>query len=101
MVAAMSRLDGAITAIRKAIATATDLPLDSIAADDDLADDLCLVELERLSLSLIVEEVFGVVLCDELWTTPLYRTPAAMAEWVIRQAEVNAEVEARRQRKRA
>ena len=95
------RIAGATDAIRKAIATVTEMPIERIAADDDLVDDLCLDELEREGLGLIVEEVFGVIIDDALWDSPLYRTPEALAEWVIRQADIAAEAELQRQRRRA
>ena len=83
----MTRLVGAILAVRQAIATAADIPIDSVPADDDLIDDLCLDELERESLGLIIEELFGVKLHARLWSSPLYRTAAALAEWIIRKSE--------------
>lgn len=83
----MTRLAGAIQAVRDAVATAAVLPIDTVADDDDLIDDVGLDEIERESLSLILEEVFAITVPDDLWSSPLYRTPASLAEWCIRRSD--------------
>lgn len=97
----MTRLACAITAISAAVAIVLELPIIAIDADDDLVDDLQLDECERESLSLIIDDQFGIVLDEELWSTPLYRTPSALAEWVIRKSEEAAWEETARLRKSA
>jgi acyl carrier protein len=97
----MTRLAGAIRAVREAVAVAAELPIDGIEPDDDLVDDIGLDELERESLGLILETVFNIAIPDELWNSPLYRTPASLAEWCIRKSDEAEWAEVRRQRKRA
>lgn len=99
----VTRLAGAILAVRQAVATATNLRVDDIPPDDDLINDLCLDELERESFGLIIEEVFGahVIIPAELWRSPLYRTPASLAEWCIRKSDEASWAETQQQRKRA
>lgn len=96
-----SRLSGAILAVREAVAAAVGLPVESIEPDEDLILDLSLDELERESLGLVIDEVFAVIIPAELWRSPLYRTPASLAEWLIRKSEEAAWSETRAQRKRA
>lgn len=97
----MSRLGGAVESVRRAVATAADIPFDSVGPDEDLIDDISLDALERESLSLILEEVFGVTIPDALWKSPMYRTAASLAEWCIRKSEEAAWSESQAQRKRA
>lgn len=99
----MSRLDGAILAVRQAIASATggDIPLEAIGKDEDLVDDLSLDNLELISVALMLEEVFQVPVSEEIFEQPLYRTPAALAEWLIRKSEEAEWAEVRRQRRKA
>lgn len=101
MAAPVSRLDGARDAVLRAIATAGDIPIENFGPDEDIVDDLIFDELECESLGLILEEVFGIVVPEELWHSPLYRTAASLAEWCIRQSDLAAEVELQRQRRRA
>jgi hypothetical protein len=97
----VSRLEGAIQVVREAVATCAGLPVDSIEQDEDLVSDLCLDALERESLGLIIDEIFSVIIPVELWRSPLYRTPATLAEWLIRKSEEASWKETQRQRKRA
>jgi acyl carrier protein len=92
----MSRIAGATQKIRRIVFEATDdIELEAIGPDDDLKEDLDLNVLELLSVCLIVSDVFGVDVPDGIFETPLYRTPAALAEWVIGQAEEAAWAERR------
>lgn len=95
----MTRLSGAITAVRQGIATAAEIAFDSVGPDEDIVDELNLDELERESLGLILEELFCITIPDGLWKTPLYRTAASLAEWCIRQSALAAEIELQRQRR--
>lgn len=79
----MTRLEGAIFAVRQAISAAATIPLDSIGEDEDICDDLNLDELELESLGLIIDEVFAITVPSELWDSALYRTSATLAEWCI------------------
>ena len=97
----MSRLDGAIQAVRQAVATASTIPLEAIGPDEDLVDDLSLDDLELISVALILEEVFSIPVSEEIFEQPLYRTPASLAEWLIRKSEEAEWTEVQRQRKRA
>lgn len=90
------RIDGATLAIRQAIVEVSDYCLPNVGADDDMIDDLALDELELEGLNLIVEELFGVSVPEDLFRTPLYRTPEAFAEWIIRQAEAQSYAERKR-----
>jgi acyl carrier protein len=91
----VSRLDGAIAAVRQAVATACGLPLEAIEPDDDFISDICLDSLEIESFCLIVEELFGARVPEELFRTPLYRTAAAFAEWIIERSKHAAWAESR------
>lgn len=93
------RLAGAILAVRQAVGTACGIPLESIEPDEDLINDLGMDELECESLGLILDEVFAVVVPIELYRSPLYRTCASLAEWIIRQSEASEWTEARRHRR--
>lgn len=93
----MSRLPGAIESIRIAVATAAEIPLDRIGNDDDLAKDLELNPLQILSVCLIVEEIFSISIPDSLLQRAAYRTPAALAEWAIRESNAASYLEAKRQ----
>lgn len=96
----MSRLSGATDAIRQIVFEASDdIVLHSIGEDHDLIEDLGLKTLELVSVGLMIEEVFFVAVPDGLFETPLYRTPAALAEWVLRQTVAASYAEARRQRR--
>jgi acyl carrier protein len=98
----MSRLHGAIDAIRQIIAQAADIPASSFEDDDDLVEDLGLKTLELVSVGLIIEEIFSIAVPDDLFESALYRTPEALAEWAVRQANAASYQEARAQpRKRA
>lgn len=99
----MSRRQNAIEAIRQAVAAASEIPLDQIGADDDLIDDVSLDELELESVGLILEEIFEGISVDpiRLFAGPLYRSIDSLADWCIRQADLAAEIELSRQRKRA
>lgn len=97
----MSRLERAVDSVRRAIATAADIPFDGVGPDEDIVDDIGLDPLECESLALIVEEVFGVTVPDELWRTPLHRTAAALAEWAIRESDHQAWLSSRRSRRHA
>lgn len=101
MAEAVTRLVGAIEAVRDAVRASLDRDpiVPWICADDDLINDLGVTAYELESLSLIVEEVFGIELLDDLWRTPLYRTPASLAEWVLRKADEAAWEETQRQRR--
>jgi hypothetical protein len=91
-----ARLERAIDALRECIATAAGIPLEEIGRDDDLIDDLALDEIERESLGLVIEEIFAIQLAETIWRSPLYRSPASLAEWAIRQSDEAAWIEARR-----
>jgi acyl carrier protein len=94
----MSRIAGATQKVRRIVFEATDdIELEAIGPDDDLKEDLGLNVLELLSVCLIVGDVFGVDVPDGIFETPLYRTPAALAEWVIGQADSASYQEAQRQ----
>lgn len=95
----MSRLDGAISAVCQAVATACGLQLELVQPDEDFIADLCLDGLEIESFSLIVEDVFGVTVPEELFRTPLYRTASSFAEWVIERSDQAAWAESQRQRR--
>lgn len=104
----MSRLAGAILAVRQAIVAASDprkrghgYALEQVGEDDDLIDDLCLCPIELESLGLILEETFQGISVDPetLWRGAWHRTPEALAQWCIRQSDLAAEVELRRQRR--
>jgi acyl carrier protein len=97
----MSRLDGAILAVREAVAAASTISVDAIEPDEDLLDDLGLDNLELISLALILEEVFSIEVPEAIFETALYRTSASLAEWCIRQSEEASWTETRRQRRRA
>jgi acyl carrier protein len=101
MAAHVTRLANAIDAIRDAIATVSELPAFSVGKDDDLVDDLGLDGLELEGISLILDEIFAIQVPDELWSSPLYRTPQSLAEWCIRRSEEAGWAETQRQRKRA
>jgi hypothetical protein len=90
------RLEGAITAVRDAIATAAAIPSDSVGIDDDVIIDLQLKWLELESLSLILEEIFAVTVPDYLWRSPLHRTAGSLAEWLIARSNEAAWTEAKR-----
>lgn len=92
----MTRLANAIDAIRDAVVTVSDFDRGAVFDDDDLVDDLALDRVELESLGLILEEVFALSVPDELWSSPLYRTPASLAEWCIRHSDDAAWREARR-----
>ena len=92
------RLAHAIVAVRDAVFAVSTIPSARILDDDDLVDDLGLDELEFESLGLIISEVFAVDVPDELWHSPLYRTPASLAEWCIRKSDEAAWTETNRQR---
>jgi acyl carrier protein len=94
-----SRLAGAILTVREAVASVLECPVESVPPDDDLIDDACLDELECESLGLILEEVFGITVPDELWKSCLYRTPTSLAEWCIRTSDNAAWVSCRQQRR--
>lgn len=79
----MTRLPHAIEAVRETVATVSKFKLAQILNDDDLIDDIALDELELESIALILEEIFAISIPDELWSTPLFRTPASLAEWCI------------------
>lgn len=92
-----SRLAGAVDAIRGAIASISDWSAEQILEDDDLADDLLLDELDLEILGLILEEIFAIPeVPEQLWQSPLFRTPASLAEWCIRHSEDAAWREAKR-----
>lgn len=83
-----ARLAKATDAIRDAIAAASDIRANTIGPDDDLIEDLALEALELESLGLILEEIFALPgIPAELWTSPLYRTASALAEWCIRASD--------------
>lgn len=84
------RMHGAILAIRTAIVAGSNYELCNVDADDDMIDDLALDELEIESFSLIIEEVFGVVVPEDLFRSPLYRTAESFAEWVIARSDALA-----------
>lgn len=91
------RLSRATEAIRDAIAAVSTIPSARILDDDDLVDDLGLDELELESLGLILEEIFGIDVPEEIWGSPLNRTPASLAEWCIRKSNEAAWREVKRQ----
>lgn len=112
----MSRLDGALLAVRQAIETAGGFhtsrrsgALDRYFAaqskarpfsnDDDLVDDIRLNTFELQSVQWILEEVFSIPVPDEIWNSPKYRTAQALAEWCIRQRDLASEIELQRQRR--
>lgn len=101
----MNRIARATDAIRQAIATVSDgaIPLSSIAADEDLIDDLGLCPLELEGLAMIVEEIFAGISVDPqtLWAGAWHRTPESFAAWCITQSDLAAELELQRQRRRA
>lgn len=96
----MSRQAGAAESIREAIAAATGVRPALIGLDDDMIDDLKMDELERESLGLVIEEIFGVRIPPDLWRSALYRTANALSEWVVREAERQAWLESQRQSRR-
>lgn len=99
----MSRLDGAIQAIREAISAATGngIPAAGIGYDQDIIEEFDLDNLELISLSLILEELFGISIPQAHFESALYRTPASLAEWCIRKSDEAAWRESQRQRHRA
>jgi acyl carrier protein len=101
MAAHVTRLANAIETIRGMVAKRAGFRLDSIGADDDLIDDIGLDEIELESIQLDLEYIFGIKVPDELWSSPLYRTPQSLAEWCIRRSEEAGWAETQRQRKRA
>ena len=97
---AVSRVVGAIKAVRDAIATATEIPVRLIDADADLKTDLRCNAYEFESLKLILEEVFGLdCMPDDLFRTPLYRTAEALAEWCVMRSNEASWQQARQQRR--
>jgi hypothetical protein len=91
------RLENATAAVRDAIATAADIPHDSVGIDDDLLDDVKLQPIELETLRLILEEIFGASVPDSLWNTPLYRTASSLAEWLIQRSNLASWLEAKSQ----
>jgi hypothetical protein len=52
-------------------------------------------ELELESLQLIIEEIFAISLSDEIWRSPIYSTPASLAEYCIRKSDEASWAESR------
>lgn len=92
------RLENAISAVCDAACVAAGVPCGMmfVGPDEDLIDDIQLDPLECETLRLILEEVFGVAVPDNLWATPLYRTPSSLAEWLISRSNLAAWIEAKR-----
>lgn len=97
----MSRLDGAIQAVRSAIAAASEIPIDSIGPDEDIVDELSLDDLELISLALILEEVFSIPVPESLFARPQHRCPSSLAQWCIDRSNESEWREARQCGRRA
>lgn len=94
----MSRLDRAIDAVCQAIETVSQIPAAKIERDDDFKADIGLDPLELESLGLIIEEIFSIRIDPEhLFASPIYRTPASLAEYCIRHSELASWAESRRE----
>lgn len=85
-----ARLLGAVDAVSAAIAGALAINPDRIGPDDDLILDLGMKPIDLESLSLIVDEIFSVQIPEALFKSGLYRTPAALAEWLISRSDERA-----------
>lgn len=96
------RTRSAVHIVREAVASATDrLALHSIGEDDDILAALHFEPNELESLTLILEEIFSIAVPGVLWRKALYRTPAALAEWLIAESDKAAWIEVRQQRRQA
>jgi acyl carrier protein len=94
-------VEGATQAVREAVATACNIPMDAIGADDDVVDDLNLDNLELISLGLILEEIFCVQVPETIFESAMLRTASGLAGWLVRRCEEAEWAEVQRQRKRA
>lgn len=95
------RVEGAVELIKREVVARAGFRTDPVDCDDDLVDDLGMGEIELESLQFALEDAFGINIPCHLWDSPLHRTSRSLGEWCVRQAELAAEIELRRQRRSA